>query len=266
MRSPVYLGDFTFDYNYRANCPTIERTFFPSKFLSLNRSRQFPRLDNYRISRFEFRGRGWKLLALDRREVSALAPPPKMVIDADRERSVNRKLGVEAINTRRWDARQSTRLDSTRLESGRGEEGGASLIRVSKSSSGIQGRAVYKGVGVRDRRNGERNVKASILGGRGRRKFGRGKRVFRASFEEPSYRAQSARWRVYARCIPTVGYIARLVGYIQIVGQSFFVTVSVTAPCRIVSTSSSSSSSSCFLFPSFSRKRKCETIETSGEE
>lgn len=181
-----------------------------------------------------------------------------MVIDADRERSVNRKLGVEAINTRRWDARQSTRLDSTRLvstrlESGRGEEGGASLIRVSKSSSGIQGRAVYKGVGVRDRRNGERNVKASILGGGGRRKFGRGKRVFRASFEEPSYRAQSARWRVYARCIPTVGYIARLVGYIQIVGQSFFVTVSVTASCRIVSTSSSSSS--CFLVFCFLRSR-----------
>lgn len=45
---------------------------------------------------------------------------------------------------------------------------GASLIRVSKSSSGIQGRAIYKGVGIRNRRNGERNVKASILGGGGR--------------------------------------------------------------------------------------------------
>lgn len=42
--------------------------------------------------------------------------------------------------------------------------GRASLILVSKSSSGIQGRAVYKGVRVRNRRNGERNVKASILG------------------------------------------------------------------------------------------------------
>lgn len=80
--------------------------------------------------------------------------------------------------------------------------GRASLILVSKSSSGIQGRAVYKGVRVRNRRNGERNVKASILGrgaggGAGkaerRRKFGWGKRVSRASFEETSYRAQSAR-------------------------------------------------------------------------
>lgn len=168
-----------------------------------------------------------------------------MVIDADRKRSVNRKLGVEAINTRRWDARQSTRLESGRRVGGRG----ASLIRVSKSSSGIQGRAIYKGVGIRNRRNGERNVKASILGGgrEGRRKFGRGKRVSRASFEEPSYRAQSVRWRVYVRCVPT---LARLVGYIQIVGQSFF--VSVTARHRIVSTSSFSSSS-CFLFPSFSQ-------------
>lgn len=88
-----------------------------------------------------------------------------MVIDADRERSVNRKLGVRSDKyaALRRAAVDSARLDSIRLESARGG-GGASLILVSKSSSGIQGRAVCKGVGVRNRRNGERNVKASILG------------------------------------------------------------------------------------------------------
>lgn len=133
-----------------------------------------------------------------------LALPPRMVIDADRERSVNRKLGVRSDKyaALRRAAVDSIRLGSTRFDSNRQGVGGrASLILVSKSSSGIQGRAVYKGVGVRNRRNGERNVKASILGrgkeGAGkaerRRKFGWGKRVSRASFEETSYRAQSAR-------------------------------------------------------------------------
>lgn len=100
-----------------------------------------------------------------------------MVIDADRERSVNRKLGVRSDKyaALRRAAVDSARLDSIRLESARGG-GGASLILVSKSSSGIQGRAVCKGVGVRNRRNGERNVKASILGraggGQGRQRGG----------------------------------------------------------------------------------------------
>lgn len=149
-----------FPYNHR-------KGIFPSKFLSLNRSRQLPSLDNHRISRFEkgrrlrrpmkeeveVRVRRWTMriimirlltITIERgfflqnislgliarinflpsiiiefrdskgdddddescarlgssRFALALPSTGKTVIDADRERSVNRKLGVEAINTR----------------------------------------------------------------------------------------------------------------------------------------------------------------------
>ena len=96
-----------FDYNYR-------KIIYPAKFLSLNSLPSV--IIEFRDSKEDDDE------SCSPRIEGRLALPPRMVIDADRERSVNRKLGVRSDKyaALRRAAVDSARLDSIRLESARG--------------------------------------------------------------------------------------------------------------------------------------------------